>query len=70
MLYPSTVEGAKDQRLEIRNPATGRLFGIVVMRAINVSRLVSIILANDKRMGQKLVDDLVFGAPIEKARAA
>ena len=56
--------------MEIRNPATGRLFGIVVMRAVNVSRLVSIILANDKRMGQKLVDDLVFGAPIEKARAA
>lgn len=70
MLYPSTVEGAKDQRLEIRNPATGRLFGVVVMRAVNVSRLVSIIRTNDKRMGQKLTDELVFGAMIEKAMAA
>ncbi len=70
MLYPSTVEGVTDQRLEIRNPATGRLFGVVVLRAVNVSRLVSVIVANDKRMGEKLVDELVFGTPIEKARAA
>jgi hypothetical protein len=40
------------------------------MLAVNVSRLVSIIRTNDKRMGQKLVEELVFGAAIEKAMAA
>jgi 5-methylcytosine-specific restriction enzyme subunit McrC len=70
MLYPSMREGSKDQRLEIRNPSTRTIFGNVVMRPVSVPLLVSIILANDKRMGQKLVNELVFGASIEKARAA
>jgi 5-methylcytosine-specific restriction enzyme subunit McrC len=70
MLYPSIRKGPKDQRLEIRNPTTRTVFGTVVMRPVDVPLLVSIILANDKRMGQKLVEELVFGASIEKARAA
>jgi 5-methylcytosine-specific restriction enzyme subunit McrC len=70
MLYPSIREGPKDQRLEIRNPSTRTVLGTVVMRPVNIPLLVSIILANDKRMGQRLVDELVVGASIEKARAA
>jgi 5-methylcytosine-specific restriction enzyme subunit McrC len=70
MLYPCTVAGARDQRLEVRNPVTGDIFGVVIMRPVDIPQLVSVIRANCDRLGQKLVSELVFGPSGPQARAA
>ncbi|KKK54434.1 hypothetical protein LCGC14_3084820, partial [marine sediment metagenome] len=61
IVYPSTEEGVKDAKIEVKNPITNKKFSTVILKPLRIPQLIEVINSKDpklmKQFAYKLITD-------------